>query len=153
MPDIATHVLTGFWIKSLRKPPFKLDLSIFLIGCALPDILSRSGIILFSYDYYWFFSVLHTPIAIMLQCLAFSCLFDQSNRQPVFVNLFYGSLFHQILDLFQGGVTSGQYFWFFPFSNWTWGIDLFKVPEWPYVFGGSVIITCISFLVKKLVKS
>jgi hypothetical protein len=143
VPDLGTHVIAGYWIKKYLCRTKRLFLiPLFLFGCILPDLIFKSGEVLFSYDYYWFFNAFHTPVSLLLQSLALAMLFTKEIRRVVFISIASGALLHLFLDATQVHVSGGNYFWLFPFSNFTAEIPLFSVDSWPYLLGVSVIILC-----------
>ncbi len=160
MPDLATHLLAGFWFNFLFSKKKYFIFSIFLVGCILPDILSRVipyGIaIIYSSvtDYTWFFSLFHAPVSILFQCIGISYLFQKSIRRYVFLNLLAGVFIHMILDSMQTSLGGRLYFWLFPFTNYSNDLKIFHLNEWHYILAISlsvVIITLIVFNLKKYI--
>lgn len=114
MPDLVTHTTLGYLVRDRRWDVHVLIL--FMIGTMLPDVFSRTFIILFK-DYRWFFHAWHTPVVIILLSALISLLFVSDMRKQVFKFLLLGSAFHCLLDLFQTGISDTAYLWFFPFSS------------------------------------
>ena len=120
MPDLATHVLSGFFV--IRPRSYR---ELFFIGLVLPDVLGRFPM-LFYKNSYWAIAPGHTPVGVLLASYLVSFLFEPALRRTVFKNLLLGASVHLFLDLLQRHV-SPAYYWFFPFSWKTFEIPLF----WP----------------------
>lgn len=113
MPDLVTHTTIGYLVRNRKWT--KPILLLFIIGTILPDVLSRTFMIIFP-QLKWFFHAFHTPIVIILFTLLFSLIFEKSLRLIVFKYVLLGAFFHCLLDFFQTGVSDTAYLWFFPFS-------------------------------------
>lgn len=114
MPDLVTHTTFGYLVRNRRWDVHTLIL--FMMGTMLPDVFSRTFIIIFK-EYRGFFHAWHTPIVIILLSALISILFEKGMRKQVFKYLLLGSAFHCLLDLFQLSVNDTAYLWFFPFSS------------------------------------
>ena len=94
MPDVVTHTTIGYLVRNRKWD--KYILLFFIIGTALPDILSRTFMIIFP-TAKWFFHAFHTPVVLILFILLISLLFEESLRRHVFKYLLYGTGFHWLL--------------------------------------------------------
>ena len=150
MPDLGTHVLVGYWLRRFVLFKNKVYLPVFLLGCILPDIVFKTGEALLPHDYYWFFNTFHTPVSLLLQCLGLSLLFSRKLRLAVFGNLVAGASLHLLLDAMQSHLSGGNYFWLFPFSNWTGELGWFPVAFWPYLLVGCIILVAASYGIERL---
>jgi len=124
MPDLITHCLASRIILSGKLKKYLL---LFTVGTILPDVLSRVPILFAAscYSCSWFFTVLHSPLPLLLFVLLLSLLF--ANKKQAFFSLFLGMALHLGLDSLQWHV-SKSYYWFFPFSFKTAEFGLFH-PE------------------------
>ncbi|GEM_PF-1814188 len=138
MPDGLTHVVAGYvfgW-KWLRRK----EISLYLLGCLIPDILLRGGRLLFIWslekDFLELYLVpLHTPIIGIFVCVAITQFFYSQIRKKVFLLLYSGCFCHYLLDLFQrtidgysySVVSLDGYQWFFPFTRFDFQVGIF----WP----------------------
>jgi hypothetical protein len=138
MPDGLTHLLAGYvgsqrWLKGGR-------LTLFLIGCLLPDILARGGRLFFmghlQIDFIELYIVtLHTPFTCLFLCLAIVQLFNSRFQREAFMLLYSGSMVHFVLDSLQRTITGfgftrellDGYHWLYPFSWYDFQFGLF----WP----------------------
>lgn len=136
MPDLFTHCSAGFLLgrhQKLGEPP----LTLFVLGCAIPDILSRMPIIachlFLGIDAYWFFSPLHSPLGFGLFCYWLTFWFAPESRREAFWLLLAGACFHQALDICQNQ-TLGGYLLLFPFSMTLFHLDWFDASDSLYLF-------------------
>lgn len=120
MPDLATHVLSGFFV---RRP--KAFRELFFLGLVLPDVLGRFPMVFYK-NSYWAIAPGHTPAGVLIASYVISFLFEPALRKTVFKNLLLGASLHFFLDLLQEHI-SPAYYWLFPFSWKTFEIPLF----WP----------------------
>lgn len=143
MPDGLTHVLLGYvgvrrWIKGRR-------LTIFLLGCLMPDILLRGGRLLFlgniQRDFLeLYLTPLHIPITLVFICLALAQLFHSQIRRTAFKLLFGGCLAHFVADLLQRTINGygftlerlDGYHWLYPFSWFDFQVGLYWTEEASY---------------------
>jgi hypothetical protein len=154
MPDLGTHVLAGYWIKRYLCRTEKLFLiPLFLLGCILPDLVFKSSEVFFSYDYYWFLHIFHTPLSLLLQCILLSLLFERGKRWMVFLSISGGALLHLLLDSTQIHITGTNYFWLFPLSNWSAEIGGFPKHLWPYTLAGTIALIVVSYSIMRLLRS
>jgi hypothetical protein len=111
----------------------------------MPDLFIRGGRLLFVWNPHrdWvelYLTPLHTPLAVLFLCVAFSQFFQAGIRKTVMVYLYAGCLCHFFLDFLQrsiegGGLTEvriGGYHWFFPFSWYDAQLGLFWPEDAPY---------------------
>ncbi len=136
MPDLLSHWAAGRLVGGRGGTGF-----IFLLGALLPDLLTRPVYILWP-GAYWFVKPVHTPVGIVLSCLAVSGLFVARQRKRVFLWLTAGAFLHLFLDLFQRHLVGG-YALAFPFSWKSWEIGwiwpeqtLFLLPVWLMLVAG-----------------
>ena len=147
MPDGLTHIVSGYilGIKWMEKE----RLTLFLLGCLIPDIFLRGGRLLFidsaDRDFFeLFLTPLHTPITGLFICLAATQLFHTGIQRKVFVLLYAGCLTHFILDLLQRTIYGygfaidriEGYHWFFPLSWFDFQIGVL----WPENTSYSLVI-------------
>lgn len=124
MPDLITHTLFVYPAKRI----FPKNLVFILIGSILPDLLGRTlGV--FPVDsslIYWYQTVIHTPLALILVTYSLSFFFPQKTRKAIFIFLLIGIASHLFLDLFQKSIGLA-YPWLFPIS-----FSSFQIPLiWP----------------------
>lgn len=146
MPDLCTHVCVA-WLLTRILRRIEHYTTIFLIGNALPDILSRP-IYMFKSDLYWFAIPIHTPAVMFLVSLLISFLFDCKERKQIFLILFSGTMCHQFMDLFQKHVGSSPYFLLFPLSWKGISLGLFW-PEASLFFLPILVLLVLSTLLFK----
>jgi hypothetical protein len=149
MPDLGTHVMMGYWLRRFVFLKSNGYLSIFLLGCILPDMIFKTGEVLLPHDIYWLLKSYHSPFSLLFQCIGISLLFSGKIRLAVFNSLIAGVVSHLFLDSLQSHLTNGVYFWLFPFSNWTWEFGLFPVHIWPYLLAGSIMLVLFSHLLQR----
>jgi len=143
MPDGLTHLITGYigcqhWLRGGR-------LTLFLLGCLLPDILLRGGRLLFVAHpqkdlLELYLTPLHTPIACLFVCLAIAQFFSSKINKEAFILLYVGCFVHFIMDLLQctiGGCgftveRLDGYHWLYPFSWLDFQFGLFWAEDAPY---------------------
>jgi len=143
MPDGLTHIVAGYiggqrWLKDGR-------LTLFLLGCLMPDIILRGGRLLFmghpQRDFLeLFLTPLHTPITSLFLCLAIAQLFDSKIRRASFTLLFGGCLAHFFLDLLQCTISGygftveklDGYHWLYPASWFDFQIGFFWAEDASY---------------------
>jgi len=121
MPDLITHCLASRIILLGRLKKYLL---LFALGTILPDVLSRVPVLFMAgcYRCAWAFTVLHSPLPLILFVLLLSLLF--TNKKQAFFSLFFGMVLHLGLDSLQKHI-SESYYWFFPFSFKTAEFGLF----------------------------
>ena len=125
MPDLATHVLvnsiSGKFLRAEKNMVY------FILGSVLPDLLTRvpSQIIPIS-NIGYFVLPLHAPLPLLLVSYIIVLFFPLAIRKQVFSWLYGGILLHFLLDAFQIHMGPG-YYWFYPFSWFTYQWGLF----WP----------------------
>lgn len=129
MPDLLTHFLSAY-ILGKGTIASRAMRSIFYLGAILPDLFSRSPIILLEFilrrypgEISRFFVNFHSPFVVFWLSLLISQLF-QKDRRKIFFILLSGAGLHLFLDLLQRHVEP-VYFWLFPFSWQKWEIGLF----------------------------
>ncbi|MEE9594466.1 MAG: metal-dependent hydrolase [Candidatus Hydrothermarchaeales archaeon] len=126
MPDWVTHVIIAFFVaKALRfdKP------SLVMLGGLLPDLVTKSGMIL---RYYLpsttvdSLEAFHTPVGSILICLSIAPFFKEKyNKTALYLGI--GSMSHLFLDSLQrySGV---MFFWPFSWAQYSsslfWSEDL-----------------------------
>lgn len=138
MPDGLTHIAGGYifgksWLKHGQ-------LSLFLLGCLIPDILLRGGRLLFAWspekDFLeLYLAPLHTPVTGIFVCLALAQIFHAEIRKRAFLLLYAGCFCHFILDLFQRTINGfgfsveplDGYHWLFPLTWFDFQLGIF----WP----------------------
>lgn len=155
MPDLGTHIALGYWILKFplsRVFSSRIYIPVFLFGCLLPDLIYKTGEIIFPFDYYWFFNSFHTPSSLIFQCITISLLFESGIRKTVFLCLSGGTSSHLFLDSLQSHISGGNYFWLYPFSNWTGEFGLFPVHIWPPLLAGSIMLVLSSHLLQKWIR-
>lgn len=111
MPDLLTHVLSGYFLSRVVKV---WDVTLLYVGLILPDMLSRPLYLLIP-GLFWYVKPLHSPLVLILVCLLISYLFKREIRSEAFVLLFSGACLHLALDFMQTN-TVIYYYWLFPFS-------------------------------------
>ena len=154
MPDLGTHIALGYWARRFplgRSISDRVLIPVFMFGSLLPDLVSKISEIVFSFDYYWFFNSFHTPFSLLFQCIAISLLFEAGIRKAIFLNLAGGTASHLFLDSLQWHITGGNYFWLFPFSDWTGEIGILDVADWPYMLAASLTLVVLSHLYLKVI--
>lgn len=123
MPDLVTHLAAAYFLKVPRGwARFRVP---FYLGAILPDVLTRSVVILYPPSDRAVYSV-HTPVVSVVLCLLAAQFFEKKIRPGVRVNLLMGITLHFGLDFLQRHVIS-TYYWFFPLSFKTFELGLF----WP----------------------
>ena len=142
MPDLATHVLSGFFV---RRPRSYREL--FFIGLVLPDVLGRFPMVFYK-NSYWAIAPGHTPIGVVIASYLISFLFESDVRKTVFKNLLLGASVHLFLDLLQRHV-SPAYYWLFPFSWKTFEIPLFWPDQTIYAVPFIALLLAVIHLVRK----
>ncbi|MBN1420487.1 MAG: hypothetical protein JXP34_17040 [Planctomycetes bacterium] len=123
MPDGLFHVAAADLAGRCRSR----HLPHLLLGAILPDILSRPLARVIPYRYAMASDVLHTPVVTGLIAIAYLLIFVREDpRRAAGRALALGLVSHYLLDALQTQMAD-VYFWFFPFSWASGGIDLF----WP----------------------
>lgn len=123
MPDLITHFAAAYIMKIPRGwARFRVP---FYLGAILPDILTRSFVIIYPPSDYVVYSI-HTPIVSAVVCLLIAQFFEKEIRPGVRTNLLLGITLHFGLDILQRHVIV-PYFWLFPFSWKTFELGFF----WP----------------------
>ncbi|MDY6855179.1 MAG: hypothetical protein SWO11_10825 [Thermodesulfobacteriota bacterium] len=138
MPDGLTHLFAGYvgsqhWLKGGR-------LTLFLIGCLLPDIIARGSRLFFIWhahiDFLDLYIVaLHIPFTCLFICMAIVQLFNSHLQREAFLLLYAGCIVHFVLDFFQRTISGfgftvellNGYHWLYPFSWYDFQFGLF----WP----------------------
>lgn len=115
MPDLITHTFLAVLMNkitpgSMRK--FQI-VFFFLVGNMVPDIFSRAPMVL-SPENIPFFTVYHTLLGGVIISYIIALFFNVARRKNIFLCLFAGSVFHQIIDLVQKNLFGGGYKLFFP---------------------------------------
>lgn len=146
MPELVTHTIFAYLIRKRKWTPHFII--IFLIGAMLPDLVSRPFIILFG-EFQYFFSIFHTPIALVLISYLISLFFSDDIKRKVFFILLLGVFTHLFLDLFQISVETGGYGWFFPFSKFDFQIGIFWAEDSLLVLQWTIIIFFIDIIFEK----
>jgi hypothetical protein len=151
VPDLGTHVVFGFWLRRFvfSSRNIRMGIPLFLLGCVLPDAVYKSLEIALPFKYIWFIKVMHSPSSLLLQCILLSLFFQASMRILAFLNIAGGATLHLLLDSMQGHLGKGQYFWLFPFSNWTREFSLFPVDHWPFFLLISLGILGLTYLLRR----
>lgn len=122
MPDLVTHLVSGYVADAALKPRQPLRLA-FLLGVLLPDLLTRPVYILFP-GTDAFVMPLHTPIGYAITCWLIVQFADQRNlRRDIMHGLITGGILHFALDALQRQFDRG-YEWMFPICRCqtTWGL-------------------------------
>lgn len=133
MPDLLTHLLAAHAMRRVseirRSRLFaKRLIALFFLGAILPDLFNKPLTILFNYEWvYWLTMPTHTPIGCLFLCYVIVMLTPKNERSLFLGALLSGCGLHLGLDLLQKHISSGGYFWLFPFSWKTFQIPLF----WP----------------------
>ena len=123
MTGLLTHLIIA---EGCRKGLRGYTLtSWFLVGTVLPDVLTRPFSIVLP-SLFWFCMPLHTPVGLFLACMSISQFFPAASRRSIFYNLLGGATLHLLLDIFQAHI-AGSYYLLFPFSWWSFEVDLI----WP----------------------
>lgn len=148
MPDLFTHFTSGV---ILRKFTHREKLgSVIILGCSLPDLVTRLPSIalfyLFNIEISYFVIPLHTPIGILITCYFVSMFFEFYLRKKVFYYLLFGSFIHLTLDLMQIQFLRSDYFLFFPFSFYTIDFGLFHYDSSVSLFIPECILLCLFVL-------
>lgn len=133
MPDLLTHLAAAHLARRAYEitqqaicPP--QTATMFYVGSILPDLLIKPlAIIASSQNVIWFLTPTHVPVGVALISYAVVMLLPEAARPRFFRLLLLGSVLHFGLDLLQKHLTAGAYYWFFPFSWWTFHLPLF----WP----------------------
>ena len=150
MPDLVTHALFVLPAKKL----FPKQLVFILIGSILPDLLGRTlGV--FPIDsplIFWYQTVIHTPIALILITYSLSFIFPQRERKTIFTFLLIGIASHLFLDLFQKSIGLA-YPWFFPLSFSSFQIPLIWPDDTIYLIPILVIINLLIYFYSKYVRN
>ena len=130
MADLVTHVAAGALLKALTRGP---HLPTFLVGCVLPDAVSRvptMGLTMLMHEgapipevLIAGFYVLHMPLGIVPFCWLVASLFPEDVRPYIWGNLVGGSALHLALDVLQSHFGAG-YLLLYPFSTWHWEAGL-----------------------------
>jgi membrane-bound metal-dependent hydrolase YbcI (DUF457 family) len=133
VPDLATHVAAAWTLgrgASFAVPLRSRAIYLFTAGTALPDFLARAPhLVLDSARLETATRSLHTPLSLLLVCLAASFLFEERRRAGVFAALWGGALFHCLLDFCQEIGPQYGYGWFYPLSDWSPQLGLFPGDE------------------------
>lgn len=149
MPDLGTHLISGYWLYRLFNKPKIIIMPLIIIGCIMPDLISRAmAIVINPVKYYWFIAMFHTPVSQVFQCLGLSFLFEKEIRFAAFFSFTTGIILHHILDSMQTGITKKGYFLLFPFSDWDKGFAFFSSDSWPYALLLSIFILVITIIIK-----
>ena len=123
MPDLITHFAAAYFLKIPRGwSRFRVP---FYFGAILPDLLTRSFVILYPPSDSVVYSF-HTPVVSVVVCLLIAQFFEKGIRSGMRTNLLLGITLHFGLDILQRHVIV-PYFWFFPFGWKTFELGLF----WP----------------------
>lgn len=143
MPDGLTHLLSGHLVLFRRSGSGPLAL--FLLGTIMPDLFIRGGRLFFLWHPHrdWvelYLTPLHTPLALLLLCLAFSQFFQARLRKTALLSLYAGCMLHFFLDFLQRGIEGlgltkvgmGGYHWFFPLSWYDVQLGIFWPEDAPY---------------------
>jgi hypothetical protein len=148
MPDLITHTIIPYVVIRLWSRLRRTAVPLFLLGCILPDILSRSfNVFLIT----WvplitrYTDPVHAPCVALLYCLAISYFFAAPIRRTVFLNLLGGSLLHLLFDIGQRNI-GHNYLLLYPFSRWFtekglfWPETTLYLVPWLVVLLGVVLI-------------
>jgi hypothetical protein len=111
----------------------------------MPDLFIRGGRLFFLWHPHrdWvelYLTPLHTPLAVLLICVALSQFFQARLRKTAFLFLYVGCLLHFFLDFLQRGIEGlgltkvgmGGYHWLFPLSWYDAQLGLFWPEDAPY---------------------
>lgn len=144
VPDLFTHVLTGFvlamvlsWRFESVRPPF---VAVAAIGAFLPD-LSRAELVIPAsvienvFGIPWSWSVFHRAGGTLLVIGMLTVVVRRRHMPLVFAMLLLGASSHYALDfmLWKASGQSGALLW--PFTGWRFTIDGFyrSSDRWPAV--------------------
>lgn len=136
MADLVTHLAAGVLVKALAgaaRPGWRSGLPAFLVGCVMPDAISRAPTIGMTallhaglpipepliYGFY----VLHMPLGLVPATWLAASLFEEGERPTVWANLLGGAALHMALDVLQRHWSAG-YMLLYPFSTWHWEAGL-----------------------------
>ncbi len=150
MPDLITHTAAAYAFgRPFMKVPTRL---LFYVGAILPDLLPRPLYII-SPKLYSYSIAMHTPIFLVILTLLVSEFFAPAIQKSVRTYILLGVVLHLILDSLQKHLTSGGYYWFFPFSwaSFEFGLlwpDQFVVIA-PYLGATVLIIELVIWVIKK----
>jgi hypothetical protein len=131
VPDLATHLATGYLVAETRQGVSREAKTLFLVGNLLPDLLTRPFYTFFP-GLYWAFAPLHTPVGLVLACSVASCAFEKRLRGAAFRALALGAALHLLLDALQKRVVD-TYGILFPFAWKDVYVGLFWPDESLYV--------------------
>ncbi len=136
MADLVTHLAAGVLVKAiagLRRPGGRRDLPAFLLGCVLPDAISRvptigmtallHGGLPIPEPLIYGFYVLHMPLGLLPATWLVASRFEAAQRPTIWANLLGGAALHLALDLLQRHWSAG-YMLLYPLSTWHWEAGL-----------------------------
>ena len=162
MPDLMTHFTASYLLKRAVAP--KENMTAFLLGAALPDILAYIPLVVAGYipsgslpawikDLPFMFLAFHSVIGFFLFSWWAALLFHVDLRRGVFVNLFLGGLLHFCMDMFQ--VQHAEFSSFLlPFSWQSFHLGWFgtEASLWglPFITAAAVIVYSIDILRRKV---
>jgi hypothetical protein len=133
LPDLATHLAGAHLARRLLElargqESTGRQATLLYLGTILPDLISKPPTIVFSASWvYWLTMPTHTPLGTLLLCYLIALCLEEKERPLGLALLGAGAGLHYLLDLLQKHISSGSYFYFFPFSWKTFHIPLF----WP----------------------
>lgn len=138
MPDLATHLVTGYLVAETRQGLSQEAKVLFLVGNLLPDLLTRPFCAFFP-GLYWAFAPLHTPVGLVLACGIASYAFEERLRGVAFRALTLGAALHLLLDALQKRVVD-VYGILFPLAWKDVYVGLFWPDESLYVLPVLVLV-------------
>ncbi len=143
MPDWITHLGGGYL---LYRPISLKDMRLVLLGCILPDILSRICVILedifnLYVPKYYQLEAFHTPFMLILLAIFISLFAAYFWR--CFALLLSGGILHFILDMCDVKMEGCGQLLFYPVSYKTYQFNLFSYNNWGYYL---IVAACLALL-------
>ena len=161
MPDLMSHISISYLLKRGIAP--KENMTVFILGSALPDILAYTPMILASNlpsgslplsvrELPYMFLAFHSFLGFFLFSWWAALLFHVDKRKSLFINLLLGGFCHITLDMLQ--VQHSEFSSFFlPFSwqsiQFSWFESEASLVGLPFVFSAAILVYGWDYFYKK----